>query len=69
MPKLWHRSQRPPPPRRMTTLTLSADDLTALGELLAAGRVLLQHRAARPPVLARVKAALTRFGLPVPIGL
>jgi hypothetical protein len=71
MPKLWqHSPGRPPKGALRTTVTFSAEDLAALGELLAAGRVLLRHRdGPTPPVLARVKAAMTRIGLPVPAGL
>jgi hypothetical protein len=52
--------------RRMTTLTLRAEDLAALGRLLAAGVVLIQTT---HPVIAKVKAAMTRLGLPAPRGL
>jgi hypothetical protein len=72
MPKLWQRGPgRPPKPRqaRRTAVSLSADDLAALGALLAAGRVLLADRAPKAPALARIKAAMTRLGVPVPPGL
>lgn len=48
------------------TLTLGAEDLSALVRLLAAGVVVLQTT---HPVIARLKAAMTRLGLPVPRGL
>ena len=72
MPKLWQRgpgrpSKREAPPR--TTVTLSATDLVALGAILAAGRVLLGERAPTAPALPRLKAAMTRLGVPVPTGL
>ena len=54
-------------PRRLTKVQLSGDELVALGRFVAAGRVLLQ--ADYPPVVARLKAAMTRLGVPVPKGL
>lgn len=52
--------------KRRTTISLSGDDLAALGRLLSAGQVMLQLR---HPVLGRVKAAMTRLGLPSPRGM
>ena len=52
--------------RRATVLTLTAEDLTGLARLVAGGRVLLQ---VTHPVVARLKEALTRMGLPIPQGL
>ena len=53
---------------RRTSISFSAEDLAALGHLVAAGQVMLQaHR--RVPVIARLKAALTRLGVPIPAGL
>lgn len=52
--------------KRSTSLTLSGEDLSALARLVAGGKVLLQTT---HPVMARLKAALTRLGLPVPQGL
>jgi len=74
MPKLWQRAPGRPAKhleanRRTTTVTLSAADLAALGALLAAGRVLLHDKAPKAPALARLKAAMTRLGVPVPAGL
>ena len=72
MPKLWQRGPGRPPKRASvdrTTVTLSAADLDALGTLLAAGRVLLGARAPKAPALSRLKAAMTRLGVPVPTGL
>ena len=53
---------------RRTSVSFTADELATLGQLLAAGRVMLQleHRL---PVLARIKAAMTRIGVLVPKGL
>jgi|GEM_PF-3741059 len=59
-------SKRPKAKRRSTALTLSADDLNSLARVVAAGQVFLQ---ARTPVATRLKAALTRMGLPTPQGL
>ena len=52
--------------RRATALTFSADELTALARHTSAGGVLLQGL---HPVMSRFKAALTRLGLPSPMGL
>ena len=49
-----------------TTLTFSADELTALSRYIAAGVVLLQTN---HPVIGRIKGALTRLGLQNPKGL
>ena len=57
---------RPPRRKRTTSITLSADDLTALARLLAVGQAMVQQRF---PVVARLKAAMTRLGVPVPPGL
>jgi hypothetical protein len=42
----------------MTAVSFSADDLAALGHLNAVGQAVLQKR---PPVVARLKAAMTRM--------
>ena len=52
---------------RTTTITLSGAELVALGRFLTAGRVLLQEE--YPPVVARLKAAMTRLRVPAPKGL
>lgn len=49
-----------------TTITFTGDDLTALARYVSAGVVLLQTT---HPVIPRIKAALTRLGLPVPKGI
>jgi hypothetical protein len=49
-----------------TAITLNAEDLANLGRLVSAGQVLLQTSA---PVVAKVKAAMTRVGVAVPKGL
>lgn len=51
-----------------TSISLSRDDLAALAKLVQAGQVLIQTEE-RPPVIARLKAAMTRLGMPVPHGL
>ena len=53
---------------RRTRITFSTDDLAALGPLVAAGQAVLQPEQ-RLPVLARLKAAMTRLGVLVPKGL
>lgn len=63
--KLRMRSQPKRRPRA-TSVTFSAEDLTALAGLLAAGQVMLQRSA---PVVSRLKAAMTRLGVTVPKGL
>jgi hypothetical protein len=52
--------------KRTTSITLSADDLTALARLLSVGQAMVQQRF---PVVARLKAAMTRLGVPIPPGL
>ncbi len=71
MPKLWQRSsvatRRSRGRRRGTTsISLSAADLAALGRLVATGQTVLQER---PNVVPRLKAAMTRLGVPIPTGL
>lgn len=52
--------------RRTTSLTLTGEDLAALVRLVAQGQLILQMGY---PVVARLKAAMTRLGLPAPKGL
>ena len=59
---------RPPAKARHTSVSFSADELAALGRLLAAGQVILQPQQ-RLPIIARLKAAMTRLGVSVPSGL
>lgn len=57
-------------PRKMATaVTFSAADLEALGRLLTAGQAVLGSHGPAHPVVARLKAAMTRLGVPVPRGL
>ncbi len=49
-----------------TAITFTADDLTALARYVSAGVVLLQTNHS---VIPKIKAALTRLGLPTPKGL
>lgn len=51
-----------------TAISFSRDDLIVLTRLVRAGQVLLEDEP-RPPVIARLKAAMTRLGVPVPRGL
>ena len=57
---------RSAPSRRTTTITFSEDDLVALGRLVRVGQAMLQTHA---PVVARLKAAPARPGVPIPSGL
>jgi hypothetical protein len=57
---------RPPKRPRTTSITLSEADLSALARLLSVGQAMVQTRF---PVVARLKAAMTRLGVPVPPGL
>ena len=52
------RLGRPPTTPRMTAVSFSADDLAALGRLVAVGQAVLQKR---PSVVARLNAAMTRM--------
>jgi hypothetical protein len=52
--------------KRTTTISLSEADLAALGRLLSVGQAVVQTRF---PVVARLKAAMTRLKVPVPPGL
>lgn len=45
---------------RSTAVSFSPEDLVELGQLIAAGQVALQRTA---PVVARLKAAMTRVGV------
>ena len=60
------RPGHPPKAPRMTAVSFSADDLAALGHLVAVGQAVPQKR---PPVMARLKAAMTRMSGPLPEGL
>ena len=52
--------------KRTTTISFSAEDLHVLGQLVAAGQVMLQTSC---PAVARLKAAMTRLQVPIPKGL
>ena len=47
-------------------VSFSAADLASVGRLLATGQAVLQER---PPVVGRLKAAMTRLGVTIPTGL
>jgi hypothetical protein len=53
------RPRRP----RATSISFSAEDLEALGQLIAAGQVALQKTT---PAIPRLKAAMTRLGVKHP---
>jgi hypothetical protein len=57
---------RPRGRRRTTAITFNEEDLAALGRLVSVGQSVLQTRF---PVVARLKAAMTRLGLSAPKGL
>jgi len=57
------------PDGRTTSVSFSAKDLTAIGRLLATGQVVLHSHGPVHPVVGRLKAAMTRLGVPVPRGL
>lgn len=61
------RPKAMPQAHATTKITLSGADLAAIGKLMAAGRVLLQEDS--PAVTPRLKAAMTRVGIPIPQGL
>ena len=52
--------------KRGNSITFTADEINVLAKYVAAGTLLLQTS---HPVISRIKAALTRLGLPVPKGL
>jgi hypothetical protein len=63
------KKRKTKPDGRTTAVSFSAKDLTALGRLLATGQVVLHGHGPVPSVVARLKAAMTRLGVPVPRGL
>lgn len=52
--------------QRTTSISFSREDLADLSHLLAVGRSVLQTT---PPVVSRLKAAMTRMKVPVAKGL
>jgi hypothetical protein len=54
------------PRTRTTSISFNGQELVELGRLVAAGRVVLQRS---HPVVARLKAAMTRVKVAVPEGL
>lgn len=62
------KTNRPgrPASRKRTSITFSGAELEDLGQLLAVGQSVLKRKAQVAP---RVKAAITRLGLPTPAGL
>lgn len=57
---------RPRQRRRTTAISFAEEDLAALGRLVSVGQSILQTRY---PVVARLKAAMTRLGMSPPKGL
>ena len=51
-----------------TSISFTEEDLAALARLIQAGQVILQDTE-RPPVIGRIKAAMTRLGVAIPYGL
>jgi len=62
------KGSRIPKRSARTTVSFSREDLAVLAQLLQAGQVLLTLDE-RPPLIARLKAAMTRLKVPVPHGL
>lgn len=60
------RPGRPLKRQQKTSVSFSAHDLAELGHALAVGGAVLQKH---PPVVVRLKAAMTRIGVSVPRGL
>ena len=56
-------------PRKTTTITFSPQDLEILGRLVTAGQAMLGGSGPAQPVVTRLKAAMTRLGMPTPRGL
>jgi hypothetical protein len=54
------------PTSRTTSLTFSEAELAELGRGMAVGQVMLQQKLG---VASKLKAALTRLGVPIPQGL
>jgi len=52
--------------KRTTSISFTADELRVLAQLVAAGQVMLQTSC---PAVVRLKAAMTRLGVPTPKGL
>ena len=61
--------KKKPPVKTATAITFSATDLETLGRLVAAGQAILGGHGPAHPIMARLKAAMTRLGVPVPRGL
>ncbi len=53
---------------RTTTVTFTAEELTRLAKILTLGQAMLQTTYS-DPVVGRLKAAMTRVGVPTPKGL
>ena len=52
-----------------TSMTLSAEDLAVLADLIAVGQALLHRTEPARPVISRLKAAMTRLQVPIPHGM
>jgi hypothetical protein len=67
-PQAASREHQPPEVRvkRSTMVTFTAEDLSVLAKVLAAGQVILPTS---HPVFWRLKAAMTRMGVVVPRGM
>ena len=53
---------------KRTSISFTEEDLVALARLIQAGQVVLQDTH-RPPVVGRIKAAVTRLGVAIPYDL
>ncbi len=54
---------------KTTTITFSTQDLETLGRLVVAGQAMLCGHGPAQPAVTRLKAAMTRLGVPTPRGL
>jgi hypothetical protein len=54
---------------KTTTITFSTHDLETLGRLVSAGQAMLGGHGPAHPAVTRLKAAMTRLGIPIPRGL
>ena len=60
------RRGRPPRDQRTTAISFSSAELEELAQMVAVGQTILKTRAHASP---RLKAAMTRLGVSIPVGL
>lgn len=61
--------KKAPAPKATTAITFTAQDLETLGRLVTAGQAILGGHGPAHPAVTRLKAAMTRLGVPTPRGL